>query len=299
MSEYMVKLKSVYLNDIAEINIVMPNPPMNRDPEEFYRSGKKFKVLWLLHGGRDTYRDWFSFSNVVRTALQYGIMLVMPNGHDSDFVNHPEMGDGYLFHDFFFRELMPYIYNWFPASEKQEDNLLAGNSMGCAATWQYGLQHPEKFGYIAPLSNQPLDYRYLEPYRDMSGAEFRAKALADKNAFAPAYGLPDEGIHIKEVNTISKYATVGEFLDSYENTMARFEDAVKTGRLPKVYIPGGTEPRDRKLLEFKKHVEELGLSGFTFSITDENTHCFAFWEKAVRDFLDFAGVKKIDYYIGV
>lgn len=301
MSECIIKLKSIYLNDINEVKVVLPNPPMRTatNPEEYYSSGQKFKVLWLLHGGRDTLRDWFSFSHVARLALQYGIMLVMPDGHDSDYVNHPEIGDGYYYSDFFFKELMPFIYNWFPASSAPEDNFLAGNSMGCAATWQYGILHPGKFGCIAPLSNQPLDYSHLEPYRAMGSAEFRAIALADEHAFKPAYGGVGEGIHIKEINTICKYQSIGEFLDSIENTMPRFLEAAVDGRLPKAWVPCGVEPRDRKLQMFKESCEQAGLNNIHFEVFEEDTHCFGFWEKSVELFLEYLQIPKINYFIGV
>lgn len=299
MSECFINLKSNYLKDITEVKVVLPNPPMNRPAAEYYTSGKKFKVLWLLHGGMDTFRDWFSFSGVARFALERGMMLVMPTGYNSDYVNHPEMGDGFLYHDYFFDELMPFIYNWFPASDKPEDNFLAGNSMGCAAAWQYAILHPEKFSYIAPLCNQPLDYSYLEPYRDMPTYEFRKIAMANPMAIPPAYGLAKDGIHMKEINTIAKYDTVGEFLDSIENTWPRFFEAAKSKKLPNIYVPGGVEARDKPLLAFKKEVEALGIENISFDIVDENTHCFAFWEKAVVKFMDHIGLEKIDYYIGV
>lgn len=299
MAELSIKLKSNYLNDNTQVTVIMPNPPMTKPAADFYKSGKKYKVLWLLHGGRDTLKDWVTFSNVPRLALQYGFIMVLPNGGDSDYVNHPEIGDGFMFQDYFFEELMPLIYNWLPASSKPEDNFLAGNSMGCAASWQYAVQYPEKFGCVAPLCNQPLDYRYLEEYRSMSTAEFRAKALSSDNPFLAAYGVVGERMHVKEVNTICKYTTVGDFLDSPENTMEKVEKAAAARMLPKMYIPCGTEPRDLKLLKFKEQMESIGADNMTFDVTDEPTHCFAFWEKAVEKFIKFLGIPKIDYYIGV
>lgn len=299
MAEFTIRLKSNYLNDNAEVKVILPNPPMTDPAKNFYNSEKKYKVLWLLHGGRDTLKDWVTYSNVPRLALQYGFIMVLPDGRDSDYVNHPEIGDGYMFQDYFFQELMPLIYNWLPASDKPEDNFLAGNSMGCAAAWQYAVKYPDKFGCVAPLCNQPLDYRFLEEYRDMSTAEFRAKALSPENPFLAAYGAVGEKIHVKEVNTICKYTTVGDFLDSTENTMEKVEKAAAEGRLPKMYISCGTEPRDLKLLKFKEQMEEAGVSNMTFVVTNEPTHCFQFWEKAVKEYIEFLEIPKIDYYIGV
>ncbi len=300
MSVVNLKLKSVYLNDIDEVTVILPDPPMRTEetPEMFYRSGKKYKVFWLLHGGRDTMRDFMTYSNVPRLAVKYGIIIVMPNGHDSDYVNHPESGDGYLFYDYFFKELMPCIYNWFPASEKREDNYLGGCSMGCAATWQYSLLHPEKFGCIAPLCNQPLDYRYLEDYREMDTLTFRRKAVEEGNIMA-AYGAVGEKIHTKELNTICKYNTVGEFLDSIENPMQRFEEAVSENRVVPAWVPCGNEPRDFKLLKFKEYCENNNLTQMKFEVFEnEETHSFPFWEKACELFLQYLGLQEVDYFVG-
>ncbi|MCD8129780.1 MAG: hypothetical protein LUE16_00630 [Lachnospiraceae bacterium] len=301
MSILNLKLKSVCLNDIDDVTVILPDVPMRtkEQPESFYSSGKKFKVLWLLHGGRDTMRDWAYYSSIPRLAVQYGIMIVMPNGHDSDYVNHPETGDGFLFKDYFFRELMPFVHHWLPASPNPADNFLAGASMGCAATWQYAIEHPEKFGWICPMSNQPLDYRHLEPHRYMSTADFRVRAKADEFAFAPAYGGVGEGIHVKEINTICKYLTVGEFLDSYENTMPRLEEAIAAGWNMKAYIPCGCAPRDFKLKKFSEYCASQHLDNMKFEFFEEDTHCFEFWEKAVERFLQEIGIPRCSYFVGV
>ena len=300
MSLCSVKLKSVLLNDICDVTVVLPDPPMRtaETSREYYSCGKKYKVLWLLHGGRDTLRDWTAYSNVPRLALQYGMIIVMPNGHDSDFVNHPEFGDGYMFQNFFFEELMPFIQNWLPASTAPEDNYLAGNSMGCAATWQYGIQHPERFGCIAPLSNQPLDYRYLEEYRQMRCCDFRACINRGEMTVPAAYGAVGESIHVKEINAICKYETIGDFLDSQENTMQRFEEAAAAGRLPSIWVPCGHDPRDSKLMKFHGYCKEHNIANMYFEEYNEDTHAFSFWEKAIADFIHYLGILKVDYFIG-
>lgn len=300
MSICNIKLKSVFLNDINDVTIVLPDPPMRsgETARQYYSRTEKFKVLWLLHGGRDTLRDWGAYSNVPRLALKYGIILVMPNGHDSDFVNHPESGDGYMFQDYFFEELMPLIYHWLPASQDPADNYLAGNSMGCAAAWQYGISHPECFSWIAPLSNQPLDYRYLEPYRNMKSGDFREYVNLHADEIPAAYGAVGEHLHVKEINAICKYASVGDFLDSPENTMQRFEEAAAAKRLPHVWLPCGNLPRDNKLKEFREFCQKQGIPNMHFENYTEDTHSFAFWEKSIDSFIRYLQIPEVDYFIG-
>lgn len=312
MSEFNIKLRSKYLSGVANVTVITPNPLEDSSPEDFYSSSKKYPVLWMLHGGRGCLADWITYNAVPRYAAERNVILVAPSAHNSDFNNQPEVGEGYYFYDFFIKELMPFIYNWFPASDKAEDNLISGNSMGAAATWRYGLMHPERFGYIAPLCNQPLDYSFLEKYRDLSNVEFRE--LSKKEKIPTAYGIDQGHIHTKELQLVCRYPTVNDFLNSIENTLPKFDDAAAKGKLPKIFLCGSEEKSwGSGMSRFKNHVEELGISNVTFNLYDpENessksnesstlqrpvigVHNSPFWEQSVEQFLEFAGIKKAAY----
>lgn len=59
----------------------------------------------------------------------------MPEAHNSFHTNWPEDPVlGYNMYDYFFSERMPAIHNRFPASDKPEDNFIAGNFMGGLGT---------------------------------------------------------------------------------------------------------------------------------------------------------------------
>jgi putative tributyrin esterase len=290
MTEYTINLKSSLLEGPTDLSVILPNPPTGTNAKEFYSSGKKYRVLWLLHGGNGDRNDWLRNTNISRYAHEREMILVIPNGLNSDFANHPEFANGYNFSNFFFEELMPFIYNWFPASDAPQDNYLAGYSMGGAATWMYGLHHPEKFMGIAPLSSSPRDYAYLEPYRYLNASEFRMKAMADPKAFPSGYGDPKNGILLKEINMIVKYATVGEFLDSYECTWERFRQVAAAGKLPKIYIACGTDDRSyEKLIKFKQYAEALGVNDIAYDFVPGEGHSFTLWNSVVPKIMDFFG----------
>ena len=63
--------------------------------------------------------------------------------------------------DYLTEELMPLVYNWFPASSKREDNFIAGLSMGGSGAIQYAVGHPDKFAAAAILSNAPVNVHKL------------------------------------------------------------------------------------------------------------------------------------------
>lgn len=283
MSELCVELNSARLHGPAEVTVILPDLPAGEDPRAYYAACRCHPVLWLLHGGLGGGRDWLRCSNAARYCLERGVMAVIPNAPNSDFANHPEYADGFFFRDFFFDELMPFVQHYFRGSDRREDNFLAGYSMGCNAAWMYALARPELFGGVIPLSSPPLDYRYLEPYRALTGAEFRRAAAADPEKIHTAYGAPGP-LRTKELNLIAKHETVGAFLDSAEHTRARFDDAAAERTLPRIYLSGSAG--DPALAEFRAHAETLGAAGLTFDLRDEPAHSFDFWDAALRRGMD-------------
>ncbi len=163
--------------------------------------------------------------------------------------------------------------------------------MGAAAAWMYGLHRPDRFGGVAPIGSPPISYTLLEPHRAMGRSEFLAKATADNKAFPTAYGNPASGIKSKEINKIVKYASVGDFLDSYEHTWDRFREAVAVGSLPKVYLPCGTEDvMYQKVLRFREYADELGAQSITYEFVEGAGGGFGFCDSVLPRMLDFFGI---------
>lgn len=289
MSELNINMSSRHLHGPTDITVLLPNPPEDQCPAEYYASGKKFPVLWLLHAGLGDRNDWLRYTRIAGLLLQRQVIAVMPNGLNSDFANHPQFGDGYQFADYFFEELMPYVQHWLPASAEPVDNFLAGVSMGSMGTWTLLMERPERFGGAAPLSGTPRDFSYLEPYRAMTASEFRKLAAQDPKAFPASYGNPRHGIWPKEINMICKYPTVGEFMDSIENCWRLFEQAAQQGRLPdKMYMVGGA--KDQKLTQFKERSDELGMNVHC-EFVDGGGHGYAFWDSFLPNMLDYFGLQ--------
>lgn len=288
MSKCEVNLISSVLCGPVDVCVLLPGPAFRTDPREFYASEKKYKVLWVLHGGNN---DRFCFLNSTRIADHVqgrDVIVVMPNGLNSDFADHPEFGDGYNYCKFFFNELMPFIYRFFPASDKPEDNFITGYSMGAAAAWMYGLLKPELFGGIAPIGSALKNYESMEQFRDMGAEEFRAAAGRDNKLFPTGYGPANSGIKAKEINMIAKYCNVGAFLDSMEHTQYRFAEAAEKGTIPKVYLPCGTkDPMYGKVRAFQEFAETLHVDGITYDFVEDAVGGYGFCDMILPKVLDF------------
>ncbi len=97
-------------------------------PEQFYGSGRKYKVLWLLHGTFGDHTDWVRKTNIEMYAVERNLAVVMPSALNSNYSNWNNTMLGFNMYDFLTEELMPLIYGWLPVSDKREDNFIAGSA---------------------------------------------------------------------------------------------------------------------------------------------------------------------------
>jgi S-formylglutathione hydrolase FrmB len=118
--------------------------PTNLPPTE------KLSVVYLLHGGGSSYRSWSNDSDVSRYALK-GLILVMPEGDESYFMNEVESpGDKY--EDYITKDLIADVEGRFPTRKDRGDRAIVGISMGGFAAVKYAFSHPELYAFVAALS---------------------------------------------------------------------------------------------------------------------------------------------------
>lgn len=270
MNQIELKFKSRLLMQKADVCLLLPHVPVGQKPDVH----KKYRVLWLLHGATGDYEDFLYHDHITSMLHSDDVMVVMPNGLNSDYANHMEFANGYPYTDFFFEELMPYIRSAFAASDRPEDNYLAGYSMGGAAALMWGLYRPEVFGHVAVLGSSVRESAFLEPYRAWSGEAFRKVALEYPTRFPTEFGPPELGITRKEVNMIARYDTVQDYIDSMECTWERFTDAVRVGRLPQnlLFCCGDRDGCCGKVQAFREYALSLGVTTIRYEIISGYDH---------------------------
>lgn len=269
MSLIHYNFESQYLNNNTDVNIILPDKPRDKTPEQFYGSGKKYKVLWLLHGTFGDYTDWIRKSSIELYACERDLIVVMPSGLNADYVNWPDFALGYNTWDYLFEELMPLVHHWLPASDKREDNFIAGLSMGGNGTLQYAAGHPEKFGGAAILSCAPRDLHQLA--KDLEDPEF-AK------------------VNYRLVNGIRNAGGMEGYLNSPINVWDRLPELIEQDALPPLYFCCGKNDflYDR-YQAFKEYTQKLGLKA-TFEEFDGFTHEWRFWDLTIQKALTFFGL---------
>ena len=149
--------ESEYMGSNQNVNIIVPDKPRDISCKDFYENKAKYRVLWLLHGTFGGYSDWIRKSNIETYACEKNFIVVMPGIANADYEDWPTFTLGLNAEKYIVDELMPLVYNWLPASNKREDNFIAGLSMGGKGTLHFALKYPQLFAKAAILSYLPSD----------------------------------------------------------------------------------------------------------------------------------------------
>lgn len=264
-----LNFESQYLMNNHEISVILPDKPRDCTPAAFYGSGKRYPVLWLLHGTFGDHSDWIRKSNIELYACENNLIVVMLSALNSDYWDWPNFATGYNAWDYLEKELMPLIHNWFPASDRREDNFIAGLSMGGAGTLQYACALRKRFAGAAVLSWAPVDLR---------------KRLAEGK-------LPGS---LREANRIAAMGGVERYLESPLNIWDQLPDLVKEGELPKLYFAiGKNDFLYENFTAFRSYAQELGLDA-VLEEYEGYEHEWRFWDLTIQHALDFFGLKGKD-----
>ncbi len=275
MALFTLEFKSRQLYAPTQVKVLLPDAPSGTPPKAHY--AKKFKVLWLLHGANSEPNDWLLKTNIGRYVRYHDVMVVMPTAINSSYSDYTY--PGYKYWSYLNEELIPMIQGWFPASTDPKDNYIGGFSMGASGTMMLGFTRPELFGGLIILSNAPRDVQYLHPLRDLTSREYEDWAKEK---------MPD--MSESDIRRVSKFPTVGAYLDSCENTWDRFSEVVKAGKLPKTFAGCG---KDDSLygnyVKWQEYAKQLGAD-ITFENTDGYGHELEYWDVAIKRALEFFGL---------
>lgn len=118
-------------------------------PADWETSGKKYPVLYLLHGMWGNNNDWVnnSMNTITNNAIQSGwcseLIVVMPYCSDDFYVNGYSWGVNY--EDYFHEDLIPFVEANYPCRTDRSSRAISGLSMGGYGTVYHAFSYPEKF----------------------------------------------------------------------------------------------------------------------------------------------------------
>ena len=181
-----LNLRSKELGKNTEVSILLPNAVAE--------SSARFRTLWLFHGLSGDHTAWMRNTSIERYAAKYDLAVVMPSVDRSWYTNTQY---GLRYFDYVTKELPTLCRNAFACmSDKREDNIVAGLSMGGYGALKAALTYPEQYGACISLSgsvditrkgravNLPewkgnFDFQMQAPI-ELEGSEHDLFALAQK-----------------------------------------------------------------------------------------------------------------------
>lgn len=140
--------------------------PPGYDPKK----GKKYPVLYLLHGWSDLANGWTEvgqanliLDNLMADGKLRPMIVVMPLGYgDLKFVTSGDRvwdddaavnGNVTLFSQALLTEILPQVESDYHASKSRDDRAITGLSMGGLESLMIGLTHSDKFGWVGGFSS--------------------------------------------------------------------------------------------------------------------------------------------------
>ena len=114
-------------------------------------SGKRYPVLYLLHGAYGCYNDWSHKTNLDSLANKYDVIIVCPDGQDSWYFDSP-IDPTMQFETYVSKELVEYIDSHYRTIANRYMRAITGLSMGGHGALFLAWKHPEVFWSCGSMS---------------------------------------------------------------------------------------------------------------------------------------------------
>lgn len=239
----------------SSMSVILPQSAKSQIGMGGSKKKDKYPVLYLLHGLSDDHTIWQRRTSIERYAAELGLAIVMPAAGKSYYTDMVH-GDNYF--SYISEEVPEIARDFFPISQKREDNFTAGLSMGGYGAIKLALTYPERFAAAASLSGS-LDLAC------------RVKNLTDPEA-------------------IKRFENVFGDLQSVENSkndLFYLLDKVIKSRVPKpkLYQCCGTEDiLYRENTKFKEFMySAMRTSSYDYIYEEEpGIHEWSYWDRKIQ-----------------
>lgn len=220
------------------------------------------KNVYLLHGYSGCDTDWFTNAPLGDLANRFNVNFFMPNGDNSFYLNQPETGAKYQ--SYVGKEFIEYTRKTFGLSDKREDTLIGGLSMGGFGAIHTALSYPETFSGVIALSSALI----------VDGLKY----------FSPDMDNPMANYTYYE-HTFGNLSTVAETNRNPRVLAAKLMET-EISR-PEIFMACGTEDfLFRENNNFKDYLDSIGYP-VTY-VTAPGVHDFVFWRTHLVKGLEWA-----------
>lgn len=220
-------------------------------------------VLWLLHGLSDDHTIWLRRTSIERYAAAKNLAVIMPAAGRSFY---QDMVGGPAYWTFLTEELPVVCRSWFPLSSEQEDNFVAGLSMGGYGALRMALAYPDRYAAAASLSGALDIPRRLREAGKEGSRISRAEWIS---VFGP--DLQAEGTNA-DLNHLAA-------------------SAVHSSTRPQIFLSCGTD--DELLGESRAFRDRLHKLQYDHAYEEHpGGHEWSYWDASIQRVLDWLPLRK-------
>lgn len=220
------------------------------------------KNVYLLHGYCGTDSDWILNAPIQEIANNYNLNIFCPQGDNSFYLNGASSDRQYQ--SFTGVEFIEYTRKTFNLSDRKEDTIIGGLSMGGFGAIHTGLAYPETFSKIIALSSALI----VNGIKDMTPET--ENPVANYAYYRETFG---------ELSTVKETINDPEFLIN--------DLLAKKAAIPDIFMAVGTE--DFLLEPNKEFYEFLKSKNVPVDFhTGPGVHDFNFWREWLVKGLEWA-----------
>jgi len=221
-------------------------------PDQYASATARYPVLFLLHGYGGGFSDWTAHTKVADYVAGRPLIVVMPEGANSWFVNS-ETGDAW--ETYLTSDLITEVDSRFRTTATRDGRMIAGLSMGGYAAVKAGLKHPDLYALVGSFSGA---FDITRP-----GDVFKGESKPDVMAvFGPI------GSAVRKANDVFALASTA-----------------KVQGLPYFFLACGTS--DPWLEPNREMARTLKARGIASEYHEQaGGHDWTFWDAAVKSFLN-------------
>jgi len=125
-------------------------------PDAYTHSSTPLPVVYLLHGGEGSYRDWLSKTAdkllIHKMADEYGIIIVTPDGGGMSYYFDSPLDKSSQFETFISKEVVQHIDSAYRTIRNRKGRIIAGLSMGGHGAFYIAARHPDVYCAAGAIS---------------------------------------------------------------------------------------------------------------------------------------------------
>jgi len=191
-----VNFFSEVLGMCAKADVILPD--LSREPDVFAENGK-VRVMYLLHGLSDDQTNWQRYTGIEEFTKWKNLAVIMPTTQRGWY---SDMYMGFNWYTYITQELPEIMHRFFPClSQKREDTIVAGLSMGGYGAMKIAMRNPERYSCGAALSgafdvekfSREATLETAEEFEDTFGPVEQIKG-SENDLFALADRLKDKPV---------------------------------------------------------------------------------------------------------